>query len=90
MRQYAHFEVAYSFIYIKGKPHKKGIKMSEFCDAKSGYVYNLEAYTIGHPINSAYNMAFNDVDRLCDKIKKNGKGYSMYKDRWVVLQYKNY
>jgi hypothetical protein len=39
--------------------------MFEFCDAKSGYVYNLEAYTMEHPINSLHNMAFNDVERLC-------------------------
>jgi len=61
----AHFEGAYSCVYIKGKPHKQGIKMVEFCDAKTGYVYNPEAYTMGHPINSLYNTAFNDVDRLC-------------------------
>lgn len=60
-----------------------------FCYAKSSYVYNLEAYTVGHPINSGYNMAFKDVDKLHHKIKK-GKGYSMNKDRWLVLQYKNY
>jgi len=28
-------------VYIKGKPHKYGIKMFELCEAKSGYVYNL-------------------------------------------------
>lgn len=89
MRQYAHFEGAYSCVYIKGKPNKQGIQMFEFCDAKSGYVYSLEAYTVGHPINSGHNMVFNDVDRLCDKTKK-GRGYSKYKDRWLVLQYKNY
>jgi len=44
---------------------------------------------MGEPINSGYNMAFNDVDRLCDKIKKS-KGYSTYKDRCLELQYKNY
>jgi hypothetical protein len=44
--------------------------MFQFCDAKSSNVYNLEAYTMGHPINSVSNMTFNDVDRLCNKIKE--------------------
>ena len=29
-------------VYIKGKPHKYGIKTFELCEAKSGYVYNLD------------------------------------------------
>jgi hypothetical protein len=29
-------------VYIKGKPHKYGIKMLEFCEAKRVYVYSLE------------------------------------------------
>jgi hypothetical protein len=29
-------------VYIKGKPHKYGLKIFELCEAKSGYVYNLE------------------------------------------------
>jgi hypothetical protein len=31
-------------VYIKGKPHKYGTKMFELCEAKSGYVYNLDVY----------------------------------------------
>jgi hypothetical protein len=33
-------------VYIKGKPHKYGIKIFELCVAKSGYVYNLKV--LGH------------------------------------------
>jgi hypothetical protein len=33
MRQYAH---------INGKPHIHEIKIFELCEAKSGYIYNLE------------------------------------------------
>jgi len=65
-------------VYIKGKPHKYGIKMFELW-AKSGYVYNLEVYTGAHPTNSEHNMAFS-VDRLCNKIK--GKDHCVYMDRW--------
>ena len=36
-------------VYIKEKPQKYGIKMSELCGVKSGYVYNLDAYTGAHP-----------------------------------------
>jgi hypothetical protein len=32
-------------VYIKGKLHKYRIKMFELCEAKSGYVYNLDVYT---------------------------------------------
>ena len=67
-------------MYIKGKPHKYGIKMFELCRAKSGYVYNLDVYTGAHPINSKHNTAFSVVDRLCDKMK--GKGHCVYMDRW--------
>ena len=67
-------------VYIKGKPHKYGIKMFELCEAKSGYVYNLEVYTGAHPTKSEHNTAFSVVDRLCDKIK--GKGHCVYMDRW--------
>ena len=48
--------------------------MFELCEAKIGYVYNLEVYTAAHPTKSEHNMAFSVVDRLCDRIKE--------KDRW--------
>ena len=54
--------------------------MFEVCEAKSGYVYSWVVYTGAHPTNSAHNMAFIVVDRLCDKIK--GKGHYVYMDRW--------
>jgi hypothetical protein len=31
--------------YVKGKPHKYGIKMFVLCEAKSCYIYNLDVYT---------------------------------------------
>ena len=67
-------------VYIKGKPHKYGIKIFELCEAKSGYVYNLEVYTGAHPTNKEHTTAFSVVDRLCDKIK--GNGHCVYMDRW--------
>ena len=67
-------------VYIKGKPHKYGIKIFELCEAKRSYIYNLEVYTRAHPTNSEHNMAFSVVDRLCDKIKWNG--HCVYMDRW--------
>jgi len=67
-------------VYIKGKPHKYRIKMFECCEAKSGYVYNLEVYNVAHPTNSENNTVFSVVDRLCDKIK--GKGHCVYMDKW--------
>lgn len=54
--------------------------MFELCEAKSGYVYNLEVYTGAHPTNSEHNTAFSVFDGLCDKIK--GRGHSVYMDRW--------
>jgi len=67
-------------VYIKRKPHKYGIKMFEFYEAKSGYVYNLDVYTGAHRTNSEHNTAFSVVDRLCDKTKVNG--HCVYMDRW--------
>jgi hypothetical protein len=66
-------------VCIKGKPHKYRIKMFGLCEAKSGYVYNLDIYTGPHPTNTEHNTAFSVVDRLCDKIK--GKGCCVYVDR---------
>jgi hypothetical protein len=36
---------------IKGKPHKYGKKMFRLCEAKSGYIYNLEVCAGPHPTN---------------------------------------
>jgi len=75
------FQGCISFhVYIKGKPHKYGIKMFECCEAKSGYVYNLEVYNGAYPTNSENNTVFSVVDRLCDKIK--GMGHCVSLDRW--------
>jgi hypothetical protein len=67
-------------VFVRGKPQKYGIKIFELCEAKSGYIYNLEIYTGTHPTNSEHNMAFSVVDRLCNKMK--WKGHSVYMDRW--------
>ena len=67
-------------VHIKGKPHKYGIRMFECCEAKSGYVYNLEIYGGAQPTNSENNTAFSVADRLCDKIK--GTGHCVCMDGW--------
>jgi hypothetical protein len=54
--------------------------MFELCEAKSGYIYNLEVYAGPQPTNTEYNMAFSVVDRLCYEIK--GKGHCVFTDRW--------
>jgi len=54
--------------------------MFELCEAKSGYIYNLDVYTGAHPTNSEHNTASSVSDRLCDKIK--GKDHCVYMDRW--------
>jgi len=41
--------------------------MYELCDAKSGYVYNLEVCTVTHPTNPEHNKALSFFDRLCDE-----------------------
>lgn len=53
--------------------------MFELCEAKSGYIYNLEVYAGPHPTNTEQNTAFSVVNRLCYKIKR--KGRCMYMDR---------
>ena len=67
-------------VYIKGKPHRYGIKIFELCEAKSSYIYNLEDYTGTHPTNSKHITAVSVFDMLSDKIK--GKGHCVYMDRW--------
>jgi len=53
--------------------------MFELCEAKSGYIYNLEVCAGLHPTNTEHNTAFSVVDKLCYKIK--GKGHCVYMDR---------
>jgi hypothetical protein len=59
--------------------HKYGIKIFELCEAKSGYIYNLEIYTGAHPTNSEHNTVISVLNRLCDRIK--WKGHSVDMDR---------
>jgi hypothetical protein len=55
------------FFHQNGKPHKYWTKMYELCDAKSGYIYNLEVCTVAYPTNPEHNTVLSVVDRLCDK-----------------------
>ena len=55
--------------------------MFELCEAKSGYVYNLNVYTGAYATNTEHNTAFSVVDRLCDKMK--GKGHCVCMNRWL-------
>jgi hypothetical protein len=59
--------------------------MFELCEAKCGYVYNLEVYSGTHPTNSEHITAVSVVGRLCDKIK--GKGHCVHGQ--MVLQSKD-
>jgi hypothetical protein len=51
-------------ICMKGKPQKYGIKISELCEAKSGYVCNVEVCADTHATEPDHNISFNVVDRL--------------------------
>jgi hypothetical protein len=54
---------------MKGKPHKHGIKIYQLCEAKSGFVCNMEVYGGAHQTDEEHNTSFNAVSRLCDPIK---------------------
>jgi hypothetical protein len=54
---------------MNGKPHKYRIKIFELCEAKSGYVCNLESYAGAHATELDHNSSFSVVDRLCEPIK---------------------
>jgi hypothetical protein len=41
--------------------------MFDVREAKSDYIYNLDAYTVAHPTSLEHNMPFIVVDRLCGK-----------------------
>lgn len=69
-------------VYMKGKPHKYGMKIFELCEANSGYVCNMEVYTGAHEDDEAYNSSFNVVDRLCEPIKNNW--HTVYMDRFFT------
>ena len=69
-------------VYIKGKPHKYGMKIYELCEASSGFVCNMEVYDGTHEGVENYNAPFNVVDRLCDPIKHNW--YTVYMDRFFT------
>ncbi|UYV73243.1 hypothetical protein LAZ67_10002324 [Cordylochernes scorpioides] len=54
-------------VYIKGKPHKYGIKIFQICEAVSGYAYNLDIYTGKDPEQPEHNSIPNLVDRLAKR-----------------------
>jgi hypothetical protein len=57
---------------MKGKPHKYGIKIYQLCEAKSGFVCNMEVYDGAHQTDKEYNTSFNVVNRLCDPLRTSG------------------
>jgi hypothetical protein len=65
---------------MKGKPHKYGIKIYQLCEAKSGFVRNMEVDDGADQTDEEYNMSFSAVNRLCDPIKN--KWYTVYIDRF--------
>jgi hypothetical protein len=65
---------------MKGKPHKYGIKIYQLCEAKSGFVSNIEVYAGAHQTEEEYSTSFNAVNRLCDPIKN--KWYTVHMDRF--------
>ncbi|UYV68686.1 PGBD5 [Cordylochernes scorpioides] len=67
-------------VYIKGKPHKYGIKIFQICEAVSGYAYNLDIYTGKDSEQPEHNSIPNLVDRLAKRFY--GQGYHIYFDRW--------
>ena len=55
---------------MKGKLHKYGIKIYELCEAKSGYIFNVEVYTGSNPIEEDNsNSTFNTISRICEAVK---------------------
>ncbi|UYV62249.1 PGBD5 [Cordylochernes scorpioides] len=65
-------------VYIKGKPHKYGIKI---CESSTGYTCNLDIYTGRHPHQSLqYNSILSLVDRIAEPYYQ--KGHIIYFDRW--------
>jgi hypothetical protein len=64
------FRGAYSFVCMKWKPHRYGIKILELCEAKSRYVSNLEVYIGTDHTNNEHNTASNVVDRLSESEKQ--------------------
>ncbi|UYV65293.1 PGBD5 [Cordylochernes scorpioides] len=68
-------------IYIKGKPHKYGIKIYHICEANSGYTCNINIYTGKHPSQEeGYNSIPNLVERLASHLFN--RGHIIYCDRW--------
>ncbi|UYV66347.1 PGBD5 [Cordylochernes scorpioides] len=68
-------------IYIKGKPHKYGIKIFELCESSSGYACNIEVYTGKQPGQGAdYNSTLKLVERIAAPYFN--RGHVIYFDRW--------
>ncbi|UYV82045.1 PGBD5 [Cordylochernes scorpioides] len=69
-------------IYIKGKPHKYGIKIYHICEANSGYTCDINIYT-GPSQEEGYNSISNLVERLASHLFN--RGHIIYCDRWFSL-----
>ena len=67
-------------VYMKGKPHKYGIKIYELCEAKSGFVSNMEVYAGAIPTDKDHNTPFNVVNRLSEPVRH--KWHTVYMDRY--------
>ncbi|UYV66531.1 PGBD5 [Cordylochernes scorpioides] len=73
-------------IYIKGKPHKYGIKIFELCESSSGYACNIEVYTGKQPGQGAdYNSTLKLVERMAAPYFN--RGHVIYFDRWCSIYY---
>jgi hypothetical protein len=67
-------------VYIKNKPHKYGVKFFTLCDAKTGYILNIEMYA-GKQANIS-NATVDLFNRLCgDYFHKN---HTIYMDRFYT------
>jgi hypothetical protein len=67
---------------ISGYIRRECPKICELCEAKSGYMCDMEAYAGAHPTESDHNSSFSIVNKLCDNIKN--KGYAVYMDWWFT------
>src|SRR5277367_5260833 len=69
-------------VYIKGKPHKYGIKVYDLCDAETGMICEMEVYTGKCETDPSFNTMASLVQRLlCNHV---GKGYTVYMDRYFT------
>lgn len=74
-------------VYVKGKPHKYGIKLWMLCDAVTGLPVNFEIYTGKSNDDLSVNKVDNLVQRLVKDVeekKKKRKKEVVYMDRYFM------